>query len=323
MILIVSEIDDASTVQVIQWLKYWSIPYIRINKEDRFNVSRFEIKADGSLYINLESQDNRIIELSKIKANWYRRGDLNFSEIKLETITDTRLNHSILYFLKSEFQKIREFIYLYLESIPHIGTVSTRELNKLQVLFLAASVGLRIPDTRITHCRSQLSHEKNITKAISDAFYFYVNRSKYMTYTSCVDKHGIPATFFPSLVQNEIPKEADIRVFFLQGECYSMAIMSQSNPQTKTDFRKYPSNLRNRSIPFNLPLDIQIKLINLMNTINLNSGSIDLVLTAKGEFYFLEINPVGQYDMVSVPCNYYLDKRIASELLALSGYGQN
>jgi hypothetical protein len=30
---------------------------------------------------------------------------------------------------------------------------------------------------------------------------------------------------------------------------------------------------------------------------------------------FLEVNPTGQYGMVSDPCNYYLDKKIAEYLI--------
>jgi ATP-GRASP peptide maturase of grasp-with-spasm system len=307
MILILSEIDDASTVHVIHWLKFWSIPYKRIDKEDRFNISRFEINQDGSVCITLVNQFNKTIELNQIKANWYRRGDLNFSEIKLESISDKYIKHSIHNYLKDEFQKIKEFIYLYLASIPHIGTVATRDLNKLHVLSLAASVGLRIPETRVINSKSQLSNLPQITKAISDGFYIYINNNKYMTFTNSINISNIPDHFFPSLIQNEIIKEADIRIFFLKNECYSMAIMSQANPQSMTDFRKYPSKLRNRSIPFDLPLTIKHKLIKLMGIIKLNTGSIDMVLTKTGEFYFLEVNPVGQYDMVSVPCNYFLD----------------
>jgi hypothetical protein len=33
------------------------------------------------------------------------------------------------------------------------------------------------------------------------------------------------------------------------------------------------------------------------------------------ELVFLEINPVGQFGMVSHPCNYYLEKRIAQNLI--------
>ena len=35
---------------------------------------------------------------------------------------------------------------------------------------------------------------------------------------------------------------------------------------------------------------------------SLNTGSIDLIKTKSGDYVFLEVNPVGQFSMVSFPC---------------------
>jgi len=54
-----------------------------------------------------------------------------------------------------------------------------------------------------------------------------------------------------------------------------------------------------------------------MKALNLESGSIDLILDKSGNIYFLEINPVGQFGMTSVPTNYYLEKKVAKEIRKL------
>jgi D-alanine-D-alanine ligase-like ATP-grasp enzyme len=51
-----------------------------------------------------------------------------------------------------------------------------------------------------------------------------------------------------------------------------------------------------------------------MNKLDLNCGSIDMIVTPKNEYVFLEVNPVGQFGMVSYPCNYNLEKKIAEYL---------
>ena len=48
-----------------------------------------------------------------------------------------------------------------------------------------------------------------------------------------------------------------------------------------------------------------------MRKLKLDSGSIDIIVTNKGEYVFLEVNPVGHFTQVSSPCNYYLEKEIA------------
>ena len=56
------------------------------------------------------------------------------------------------------------------------------------------------------------------------------------------------------------------------------------------------------------------KLTLLMKKMNLNCGSIDMIKSKEGEYVFLEINSVGQFGMVSRPCNYYLEEKVADFL---------
>ena len=321
MILVLSQHDDASTVKVLQWLKFWRVPYYRLDKEDSFKIIRFQIRQDGVPDVVLERQDGVIFDLTKVKASWYRRGDINFSIPSIDSVDNERLRKSLYYFMLDELRCVRGYIYKYLESIPHIGTVITRDLNKLHVLSEAGSLGLRIPRTMIESSKVNIESNSFVTKAISESFDFDFDGNRYLSYTSRVNLELVPESFFPTLFQEEIVKEADIRVFYLCGEFYSMAILSQENPQTITDFRRYPSQLRNRTLPFKLPDLIEEKLRVLMKRLELDTGSIDIVLDRTGEFYFLEVNPVGQYDMVSVPCNYYLHRKLAEKLIEISRYG--
>lgn len=130
----------------------------------------------------------------------------------------------------------------------------------------------------------------------------------------------MPDTFFPSLFQKHIKKSADIRIFYLLGECYSMAIMSQENIKTRVDFRHYDEENPNINIPYELDTITKQKINILMNQIGLETGSIDMILTNDGKLIFLEVNPVGQFNMVSVPCNYNLEKKFAAQLVKLAGY---
>ena len=52
-----------------------------------------------------------------------------------------------------------------------------------------------------------------------------------------------------------------------------------------------------------------------MDLLNLDNGSIDIILTPDKEYVFLEVNAVGQFGMVSVPCNYFLEEKFADFLI--------
>lgn len=94
-----------------------------------------------------------------------------------------------------------------------------------------------------------------------------------------------------------------------------MAIFSQSDSRTSVDFRHYRPDKPNRRVPFDLPIDLENKLKQLMSIMNLESGSIDLICDNSNRYVFLEVNPVGQFGMISDPCNYYLEKKIAEYLV--------
>jgi glutathione synthase/RimK-type ligase-like ATP-grasp enzyme len=93
-----------------------------------------------------------------------------------------------------------------------------------------------------------------------------------------------------------------------------MAILSQNDEQTKIDFRHYNAQKPNRNVPYLLPEEISIKIDRLMKKLRLKTGSVDMIVTGADEFFFLEVNPVGQFLNVSHTCNYNLEKKVAAYL---------
>ncbi|MBU3050633.1 hypothetical protein KNV96_21075, partial [Chryseobacterium indologenes] len=106
-------------------------------------------------------------------------------------------------------------------------------------------------------------------------------------------------------------KEYELRVFHLKGKNYSMAIFSQNDPTTSVDFRNYNQEKPNRFIRYQIPKDLDRKVTKLMKALNLQTGSIDIIKGIDGEYYFLEVNPFGQFRMTSYRCNYNLHYEMA------------
>jgi len=94
-----------------------------------------------------------------------------------------------------------------------------------------------------------------------------------------------------------------------------MAIFSQGDSQTELDFRRYNYDKPNRVTPFRLPVELELKLKKLADHFELKTGSFDLIRTQDNNYVFLEVNPGGQFGMVSYPCNYFLEKQIALDLI--------
>ncbi len=326
-VLINSCENDYSTSEVINWLNYLGQKVIRVNYESSFFLFKLELEDNKPFAIF--KVDNEIINTNDIKSFWYRRGDIKIdSKIELN-VMDEVLKKEITAHLSSELRELKNALHFILEDRKHIGSIFNYSINKIKMLLLANKVGLDVPKTMICNTRKDFNdftkkHGSLITKSIQEMKVFEIDDEvtnkyeMYGLYTTEVNSElieNIPESFLYSNFQEKIDKEIEIRIFILCNKVYSMAIFSQNNLKTKIDFRQYDSKLPNRNIPFNLPEEIKDKLLLLMNELNLNTGSADMILTKDGRYVFLEINPIGQFSMVSHPCNYYLEKQIAEYLM--------
>ncbi|MCH5685541.1 hypothetical protein LWM68_15550 [Niabella sp. W65] len=120
--------------------------------------------------------------------------------------------------------------------------------------------------------------------------------------------------FFPSLIQRLIEKEYEVRIFYFDRKFSSIAIFSQSNAESEIDGRRLNPEHLTRHVPFLLPANLREKICVLMGSLNLNYGSIDLIKSSDGSYYFLEVNPYGQFGYLSSFANYYLEHKIATYL---------
>jgi ATP-GRASP peptide maturase of grasp-with-spasm system len=188
-------------------------------------------------------------------------------------------------------------------------------------LEIATEIGFKIPNSYVLEKKSDISLLQNfnsefITKNHSNTSFFECEDGVLISYTSLLNENNykqIPDFFSPSLFQEKIDKKYEIRVFYLNEKMWSMAIFSQSSSITENDSRKVSDNII-RNVPYALPSDIEEKIKNLMNRLNLDTGSIDLIVSKKKEYIFLEVNPIGQFGSVSFNCNYNIEKEIAKFL---------
>jgi len=186
----------------------------------------------------------------------------------------------------------------------------------LQQLEIAKKVGLKIPHTLLRSRLSSKDMEKRlITKNLSEVANFSFRHNFYSTYTSQVKNSNLDEDFFVSLFQEEIEKELELRVLYIDGKCYAMAIFSQDNTQTQTDYRRYDYNNSNRMEIFQLPQNIIKNILLFMEKMKLQTGSLDFILDKKGDYIFLEVNPSGQYDLFNHYSSINPDKLIAEHLI--------
>jgi ATP-GRASP peptide maturase of grasp-with-spasm system len=324
MLLIVCEHIDFSADEVCKWLNYYGKKFELITDSSRVRLEYITLSNGKCQTLLFNSDSNRLINLSKLKCYWYRRGEINFVheiDILPKIVGYNGMSYGLTKFLRGETEELKEYIDFELCSRKYIGSMREIHRNKLIQLKYASYVGLDIPQTIIATSKknlieSNLLKNKLITKGIRNSVSFATTKKSYFNSTSKVRKADVDNTnnFFPSLFQQKIDKKFELRIFFIKGKIYAMAIFSQKNMKTKLDYRNYDLNNPNRMVPFTLNRTIQHKIKRLFKTLNLTTGSVDMIYTNNRKYVFLEINPVGQFGMVSKPCNYYLEKEIAKLL---------
>tara|TARA_R110002020_G_scaffold334609_5_gene549883 strand:- start:213 stop:1157 length:945 start_codon:yes stop_codon:yes gene_type:complete len=314
MILILSTPTDLDTEKVIEWLNHFEEPFFRLNDEDlMMGITEFFFSPHDSNKTYFSYKGEKVF-LKDIRTVWFRKfGFLSTYEKELDR------NSDFYKYIYSEFSSVRKLILELLADKKWLykkGVLPSKPL----VLEKAISVGLRTPNTAITSSKERLKNfnEKLITKPIGEGKQVLANSLNFPFMTLAINSvNHLPHKFSPSYVQEQIAKSYEIRVFYLEGKLFSMAIFSQNDKKTEIDFRVFDPEQPIRFVPYNLPKDVELKIIKFMKSINLNTGSLDFIKNTEGEYIFLEVNPAGQFGMTAYPCNYPLHKEVASTLIKL------
>lgn len=337
MILILSQtVHESSTEFVMDWLESLGARCLRLNGEDfdgdcgislRVSASGTELRVDGG-------NGDEPLPLEQVRAVWYRRWQRHLRHGATEMVDPShgvaqQLRLDLYRHLNMEARKLAEVLFARLAGVPWLADPTTVSPNKLLVLERAAAAGLDIPATLVTTHRADLErfaaeHGQLITKAVSEARSFYLDGRYHVMHTVAVgadDIAALPESFPASLFQEQLPKKFELRVFYLAGECYPMAIFSQADPRTRIDFRNYNFARPNRTVPYRLPEPVTRAIDELMRSLGMETGSLDLVKTTDGRTVFLEVNPNGQFTMVSKPCNYHLERKIAETMIRKASRG--
>jgi hypothetical protein len=317
MIVLFSYEGDRSTNRLIDWLHYYRCPYKRIHLEDE-DFQNIEIEIDDNqIRLKLKLQDGEVIDISKCDYFYNRGKKFTYRTPKNDTsIPDFIINK----YLKQEYETIVNYFYSEINK-KSIGSFSQSDHFKLQQLKAAQVACMDIPDSLLTknnNFPTYFSSKKHITKAVQDNIAIRHQERLYVQRVQRTQTDELEDSFFPSFFQEEIQKDFEIRSFFLDGLFYSICFQSNSS---NIDMRDNYSVSEYE--PFELPDNIEKKLVLIMRKLQLTSGSIDLIKSKSNKFYFLEVNPNGQYDWVSKYGGYYLDEKIARFLLSKTKNNQS
>lgn len=324
MLLVVSQTKDLSSDKIIEWL--YSFGYssiVRMNEGDFISFPEIKNESDSISFNVKFSINKKKYCLSQIDSFVYRRGHIDKQFMLSKQIIEDPCSVELRRFLDLEWKTLTDFVFTKLQKISSYGNYFKTQINKLESLENAMRSGFNIPITLVSDnlqiINNFLLDQPCITKPLGEVMSI-MDSNKFLDLSTAqlLSVKDSSENLLPSLIQNNIEKWIELRVFILHNEIYAMAMFTQSNDKTKLDYRNYDRNKMNRRVPFDLPQYIIVKVRKFMVISGLDTGSMDIIVTKRKEYVFLEINPAGNIEMLSESCNYYIERQISKHIIHAS-----
>ena len=295
----------------------------------RFDTDRYPTDVRLTAYYD-SSGDERLtltneageFDLREVTAVWHRR--LSFGA-HLPTGLDKQLRHASLGETSAAAHGMLASLKAFrMDHIQHIRHAENKQLQ-LQV---ARELGLDIPRTLTTNdpiaARAfAKSCEGGIVTKMLSSFAIYDEGKELVVFTNRVKPEDLAdlsgLSICPATFQELIPKSLEIRVTVVGQRVMSAAVDSQVSERAAHDWRRDGVSMLQDWQPYQLPVEVEEKLLRLMDYFSLNYGAIDIILTPGGKHVFIELNPCGEFFWLEHTPGLPISAAIADLLL---GHGQ-
>lgn len=311
-ILIISNMHDYACDYIADILNNKGISFLRLNTDDLMNI---KINMDPiALIVEGEFENLHFyIDPHKLKSIYFR-GPVFLREIwTRDYLPEEQLSRS------QWAAFIRSFmIYTECKWVNHPMYTYRAESKPFQLSF-AKKVGFKVPNTIIANNSFHNSilncqNDYMILKGL-DTIILNINRDhKGFVYTNLVKKEEIYQASLsdaPVIIQDSIEPKIDIRVTVIGNKLFAVKILENNNGIVG-DWRLRKNTVR--YIPCKLPDKIKQCCFRLLKNLKLNYGAIDLAQT-DNDYYFLEINPTGEWAWLVEKLNLKIDYAIANLLM--------
>ncbi|MBD2452292.1 MvdD family ATP-grasp ribosomal peptide maturase [Nostoc sp. FACHB-152] len=270
----------------------------------RFDTDRFPTEVQLDVYYSNSEQviltaDDQKLDLNEVSSVWYRRIAIGSripntmdKQLRQASIQESRVT------IMGMIASIRGF---HLDPQPNIRRAENKQLQ-LQV---ARELGLDTPRTLTTNnpqavkkffqeCEGEI-----ITKMLSSFAIYDQQGQEQVVFTNPVSSEDLEnldgLRFCPMTFQEKVPKALELRTTIVGKQIFTAAVDSQALDNARYDWRKQGIALLDAWQPYNLPQDVEEKLLKLMANFGLNYGAIDIIVTPDNRYVFLEVNPVGEF----------------------------
>ena len=321
MLLVVTNKTDLASDFLILRLKEKRIPFMRLNTEDL--GSKYEVDlhfSGGRTNFTIRFSAGATLTPNLIDAVYFRQ--------PIAPDPPENIAPSDRAFAKRELGEHLRSLWRLIDSRKWVNHPRNLWLasNKPEQLSVANTIGFTTPATVVTCSAESLAtffaqHDHQVVcKAVKHGFTYQGDTATVAT-TQRLDANFLQRfeeyASVPMIYQEEITKIFDLRVTVVGDDVFATAIHSQTYPETEVDWRTMTTcdiSLQHERVV--LPPIIADRCRRMTRHFHLNYSAIDLVLGTDGRYYFLEMNPNGQWVWIEQETGY----PIRDALIRCMGY---
>lgn len=295
MILIVSSQQDDHAVAVMRRLDQRGAPYLLLDTSafpTKLQLSVEYLRGERSVSLRDISRGTDI-DLSTVRTAWYRRPQplVLHSGIVDPATSEFTFNECV-----EAVSGLWQIIDAHWINHPVYDAAAARKLAQLKV---AAEAGLTVPRTLVTNRPAEAERFFRSTPGGKFIYKSFQNTGQAWRETRLLTAEAVKklddVQYAPVIFQEYIPARCDLRVTIIGEQLFAIAVYT--DPQHYAfDYRMNLETVRAET--FELPRSLETALLRLMRRLNLVYGAIDMRYTPDGDYYFLEINPAGQWQFL-------------------------
>ena len=286
--LILSDSHDFTTDYVTIELEERGLEYLRL---DRDLLSKYQVTWDLDSETLLVKKFNReyLIENHTLKSVYYRAPTyLRETFVRRKSIEEQVKQSQWMSFYRnlSCFDKAKWM---------NSPAKTFQAENKIFQLKVARNIGFNIPKTIIANNASHIAdlNESIIVKSIDTAI-FDLGDQEGFVYTTPLGRNELveeDLSLAPVIIQNNLTPKVDFRITVVGNDTYVVKIL-KNGKGVDGDWRVVKSNVKYE--PAEIPATIAEMCKSLMSALGLSFGAIDLIFS-ENQYYFVEINPTGEW----------------------------
>lgn len=311
MILCITHSQDFYNIDLFfEYLASRNIPHFRLNSDRLNHFQKISVHENG---FELTDESGNTIHSDDIKGVWHRKAwGINVPE---------ELDRDYKKIFLNEYGSLRYNLITTLEDIPWINPYENEKKidgNKMLQLKIAQKNNLTVPKTIFSNDAEKVIaffHEYCNGKAIAKLHGVMAKTmsGENMVSSMIIEKdtleHLSDIVYCPMIFQPYIDKEYELRIVYIDGEFYTGMINNSENADWRIAREGYFWSA------YELPDSIKANLTSMMKEMGLYIGAIDMIRGKDGGYYFLEVNPQGEWGMLQKELGFPIAERIADNLI--------